>query len=161
MTSYDSCLGTDVDIAKDFLKYRNYVTECATKLRPISKVDRFLKAYSNLYNPSLINEDTFVKNTSFPIFETQFPNSSCIQTERQMVLKLTHATISASGNTYKVQRIVSKHVEEKTEGRNPNAGRETNGTKAFSNGEFMIACGDKNSTVVSDSKNIIVDKPNH
>ncbi|KAI7853323.1 hypothetical protein BDC45DRAFT_557943 [Circinella umbellata] len=29
-----------VDIAKDFLKYRNYVTECAIKLRPISKVDR-------------------------------------------------------------------------------------------------------------------------
>ena len=29
---------------------------------------------------------------------------------------------------------------EKTEGRNPNARRKSNGTKALSNGEFMIAC---------------------
>ncbi|KAI7849732.1 hypothetical protein BDC45DRAFT_539831 [Circinella umbellata] len=39
--------------------------------------------------------------------------------------------------------------KKKTEGRNPNAGRETNGTKAFSSGEFMIACGDKKILLLS------------
>ena len=76
--------------------------------------------------------------------------------EKRLLLSWTASIVSQWNIT-----LIIKDVEEKAEGRNPNAGREINKTKAFSNGEFMIACGDKNSTVVSYSKNIIVDKPNH
>ncbi|KAG2211076.1 hypothetical protein INT45_009770 [Circinella minor] len=50
-------------------------------------------------------------------------------------------------------------VEEKQVEKNPNAGRKSNGPKALSNGEFMIAFGDENSAVASDSRNDVNNEP--
>ncbi|KAG2223887.1 hypothetical protein INT45_012760 [Circinella minor] len=47
----------------------------------------------------------------------------------------------------------NKRCERKTGRRNPNAGRKSNGPKALSNGEFMIAFRDENSAVASDVNN--------
>ncbi|KAI7855272.1 hypothetical protein BDC45DRAFT_88403 [Circinella umbellata] len=47
----------------------------------------------------------------------------------------------------------NKRRGRKTGGKNPNAGRKSNGPKALSNGEFMIAFGDENSAKASDSRN--------
>ncbi|KAG2225469.1 hypothetical protein INT45_010296 [Circinella minor] len=47
----------------------------------------------------------------------------------------------------------NKRCGRKTGGKNPNGGRKSNGPKALSNGEFMIAFGDENSAETSDSRN--------
>ncbi|KAG2211328.1 hypothetical protein INT45_002919 [Circinella minor] len=53
----------------------------------------------------------------------------------------------------------NKRHGRKTGGKNPNAERKSNGPKALSNGEFMIAFGDENSAVASDSRNDVNNEP--
>ncbi|KAI9467538.1 hypothetical protein BDB00DRAFT_903165 [Zychaea mexicana] len=40
-----------------------------------------VKSYSDVYDPSKINEDTFVKDTLTPILKNYFPNDQLISTE--------------------------------------------------------------------------------